>query len=251
MRISRRSNRGSSSEKMGAMPPPRAAASASFSGLDAAGGGSNDEQQGLWNTRGSMWDSKRWQSGGVDDVVSSQWLNACTNGDYDACKHIGSSSSALHALLEASAKAGGKPVADFEEPASVPRPVFAIPSRAKHGKGSSGGGGGFFGSLMADLGLGDTFTKQSSTARAPPKMVPDVGLDGKGDTSGAMWNDGTVAEGLSDVRGGRAAAVRDIKGNVQAAASRVKAAAAKMTQGINSVFSDAKGGPRPRVQYHL
>jgi hypothetical protein len=218
--------------------------------------GSNGKQQGLWNTRGSMWDSKRWQSGGVDDVVSNQWLNACTNGDYDACKHIGSSSSALHALLEASAKAGGKPVADFEEPASVPRPVYAIPSRGKHGRGSSGGGGdsvngGFFGSLMADLGLGDTFTKQSGTARAPPKMVPDVGLDGRGDKSGAMWNDGTVAEGLSDVRGGRAAAVKDIKGNVEAAASRVKAAADKVTQGINTVFSDAKGGPRPRVQYHM
>lgn len=191
--------------------PSLVAAVAPLQQVKKAGG-----SKGLWDTRSTMWDSKRWQSGGVDDIVSSQWLTACTNGDNDACRHIGSSNSVLHALLSASTKAGGQPLADFEEPDRVPEPVF----EAAKPRSSSGS---WLGSLMDELGLGDSFTHQTGTARAPPKMIPDVGLDGKGDSSQAVWNDGTVAEGLSDDMP-RAEAEKDISHKVSAAARQVRLA---------------------------
>lgn len=137
---------------------------------------------------GNIWDASHWQSGALGDVVSTQWLAACGEGDKSACTHIARSNGALQALLTSSSKPG--PPIEAYMPVEAPRPVYVTPKRRVANSGMLQG-------VLSMLGLTDTMAKSGVKARLPPKMIPDTGFKA-GPRYSAVWNDGTIAPDLSD-----------------------------------------------------
>jgi len=201
----------------------------------------------LWDTSANMWDGRKWQSAKVAGPVDSQWLRQCTDGNMDACSDIARSNTALHSLLRATSTPGGQPVADFMPPpqTAVPKPVYSLAKR----KVAQSKGDSFFGELLKDLGLQDDYDNSGvKQVRQPAQMVPDVGIDSKGKQ--AVWNDGTVALGLSDDKPPREAA-KVLRRGVFSAASNVAASAKQAGLGLRNLFPDAKGGAQATLNYHL
>jgi hypothetical protein len=120
------------------------------------------------------------------------------------------------------------------EPKSVPKPVYVAARRPE--KDDS-----VFGEVLSALGLDDNFYNggvKSAHQQEPAKMIPDLGLTGKGSKAQAVWNDGTIATGLSDDKT-PAQAVGEIKKHIK-----------HMTSSLSSVFSDQTESPLKPVDYH-
>ncbi|EKX40669.1 hypothetical protein GUITHDRAFT_154050 [Guillardia theta CCMP2712] len=138
-----------------------------------------------------LWDSSKWQSGALGDVVSSQWLEACSEGNQAACNHIARSNGALNQLLQSSIQPG--PPIEAYMPSDAPKPVFVKPKPPQPG---------LFTSFMQALGLSDEFDNSGVTAEKIPKMLPDNGFS-RAPKYKAVWNDGTIAPSLSDNAGNK------------------------------------------------
>eukprot|EP00960_Hanusia_phi_P067821 766710-Hanusia_phi.AAC.13 len=138
-----------------------------------------------------LWDSSKWQSGALGDVVSSQWLEACSQGNQAACNHIARSNGALNQLLQSSIQPG--PPIEAYMPSDAPKPVYVKPKPPKPG---------LFTSFMQALGLSDEYDNSGVTAEKIPKMLPDNGFS-RAPKYKAVWNDGTIAPSLSDNAGNK------------------------------------------------
>ncbi len=164
-------------------------------------------------------------------VCSDSCNDTMADGDWDACDHISRSNNALAQLLHASSKPGGEPLENYMEPKTVPQPVY-VAKKPQHDDG-------VFGQILGALGLGDKFYDSGvKKPEEPAKMVPDVGLTGKGSKAQAVWNDGTVATGLSDDKT-PGEAVQDIKKHIK-----------HLTSSLSGVFSDNKAEAPRKVDYH-
>ncbi len=118
------------------------------------------------------------------------------------------------------------------EPKSVPKPVYVAARKPE--KDDS-----VFGEVLSALGLDDNFYNSGvKSTEEPAKMIPDVGLTGKGSKAQAVWNDGTIATGLSDDKT-PAQTASDIKKHIK-----------HMTSSLSSVFSDNVASPLKPVDYH-
>mmetsp|Transcript_13900 Transcript_13900/g.21669 ORF Transcript_13900/g.21669 Transcript_13900/m.21669 type:complete len:320 (+) Transcript_13900:52-1011(+) len=128
----------------------------------------------------NIWGTKAWKDGTLSDTINDQWLKACGEGNFYACQRMSQDNDALHDLL----KPGSRPHVKKARKASL-KPVYVTKKSPS-----------FFGGLMNDLGLSDSYTPNGDQSSAVPRMVPDSGLDGRGRK--AIYNDGTVADFLSD-----------------------------------------------------
>lgn len=112
-------------------------------------------------------------------------------------------------------------------PKKVPQPIFVS---AEQRQDTS-----LFGQFLGDLGLDDHFYGSGVTSQQEPaRMIPDVGLS-KGLERNAVWNDGTIAEGLSDDRTPGEEAMR-LRKHISTSFSRI--------------FADNKASSPAPVRYH-